>query len=101
MRLALQELELGIFFEQGQLVDGGAGHLALGLLQRPQPGHVDVGVAEGIQGGHGWAILAFQQRLHALPPGADGLEHFVFGQLGVDDQGGIASRPRRFPQPAG
>ncbi len=86
VRLALQELELGVFVDQGQLVDGGARNLALGLLQRPQPGHVDVGVPESVQGGHGGAVLAFQQRLQAVPPGADGFQHFVFGQFGVDDQ---------------
>ena len=49
--LALQEFVTRVFFDQPQLSRKGAGDLPLGLLQGPQPGHVQMGVADAVESG--------------------------------------------------
>ncbi len=93
VRLALQELELGVLGHQRQLGGEGPPDLALGLLQRPEPRHVEVGVAEGEHLGRGRAVDAGHQRRQPLAARAHGLQHLVVGQLEVDDQREIA-QPR-------
>ena len=56
LRLRVGEDVLGIVVEQPQLCGRGADQLAVGLLERPQPGGVEVGVADGggeVQGARG------------------------------------------------
>ncbi len=56
LRLRHGEHELGVPVHQVDHVGGGPGDLADGLAQRPQPGRVDVGVADGadpVRGGVG------------------------------------------------
>jgi len=83
--LALQEPVLGVPLHQRQLVGKGAHALAFRIGQGPQPGHVEVRVAEGVERGRRRAIHALQQGPEPLPAGAHGLEHVLAGQLEVHE----------------
>ena len=56
--LALEELIAGIFFDEPQLGGKGPGHLPFGFSQGPQPHHVQMGVADAVEGGGGAAVDA-------------------------------------------
>ena len=91
--LALQKAIFRVLVHQRQRCGEGSGAFALGLSQRPQPGSVDVGVAEGDHGRGCRAIDAGQQGLQALAGGPHAGQHLRLGQLEVDQQGEIAQPP--------
>ncbi len=66
VRLALQKLELWVLVHEGQLRAKGAHALALGFLQMPQPGNVDVRMAEQEQLWCRIAVVGLEQRRQAF-----------------------------------
>ena len=87
-RLAHEEAVLRVLLHQRQLVAVGAGRLAHGFLHRPQPGHVQVGLAEHSVLRRGGAVAALEQGLQ-MPPCRLGhaAGHVDQGQLEVRLQG--------------
>ena len=67
MRLALQEFVFRIFLHEPQLRRKSTAAFALRLLQWPQPGHVDVGMAEAVQLRRRGAVPAGQQGPQQCP----------------------------------
>ena len=99
VRLTLQELVLRILRHQRQLRRHCAPGLALGLLERPEPRHVDVRVAEGEHLRHGRAVDTVQQRLEARTSSVDGRQHRVVGHFEVHDQREVAQARIDLHQP--
>ena len=62
-RLAEQELIFRIFLHQRQLIAVGTRRLAPGLLQRPQPGQIQMGLAENGELRRGGAVGTGKKRL--------------------------------------
>ena len=89
-RLALEEPVLRVFVHEGELIGERPANLAFAFLDRPQPGAVDVGMAEGEHRWRGAAVRALQQRAQALAGGAGRPQHVGARQLGVEDQREVA-----------
>jgi hypothetical protein len=89
-RLALQEAVVGVLLHQRERGGHRPDHLALGLGQRPEPGDVDVGVAEAVHERRRAAVRALEERGEPLAPGADGFHHLPVRQLEVHDAGEVA-----------
>ena len=103
--LALQEPVVRVLVQQPQLGRKGAGSLAVGLLHRPQPGQVQVGVADGRHPGRGAAVAAFHQRPQRRPggpvtlvPGFGGLLKVHDAGVGLQPVGDLGSPQRIFGQ---
>ena len=90
--LALDKAVAGVALQQAQLRGKGARGLAVGLLHRPQPGQVQVGVAHGGHARRGGAVAAGQQRAQRFARGAVA---FIprGGRLFKIDQAGVFLQP--------
>ena len=92
IRLALQELVFGILVHQRQLVGERADAFALRLLQRPQPCHVNVRMAEAAHHRRRAAIVARQDFRQNSATSLYGLIPFVFRQFQINCQRHILQR---------
>jgi len=86
MRLALQIAILWILVHQSELRTKGAHALAFGLRQRPQPGHVDVRVANHKEQWCRIAIVSSQEWCQPLARLPCRLDHVLVRELRVIDQ---------------
>ncbi len=89
VRLALQENVFGIAFHQVKLGAEGPHALALGLGQRPKPGHVDMRVPKADHLRRGIPVVLLHQRSEALPGCHHRPQHGHQVGLEIDDYGEI------------
>ena len=90
--LALKELVFGILLHQRQLVGECADAFALRLLQRPQPRHVDVRMAEAAHHRRRAAVMAGQHFSENRAAFLDRLVPFGLRQFQIDGQRHVLQR---------
>ena len=86
LRLALQKLILRVNVHQANLLGEGTGHLALGLTVGPEPAHVQMGVADGVELGRRGTVVGFHHRAERFAGADIGLQALLAGLLEVHDQ---------------